>query len=197
MKTNPNGKRFWLYFIRNRTNRSIIPTSVPEEHELLQSSPIKALTKAIQKFMISIPMPNGMNSGYSSNLPEPIKKLWDVKWIKYAAAILILLSSLIYLKVRQTTGFNTSTAQKDFSLAEMKPSLRLPMEGGDRFTDTQNSQLTKESDIIITRSKDGQFVYTMVPSVIPNKTAQIDFNTIETPKGGQYQSTCPDVSKSG
>jgi transmembrane sensor len=169
----------------------------PEERELLtELRQIKALTESYAEIHDFNTDAKWHELRLQLQPSKTIKKLWDVKWIKYAAAILILLSSLIYLKVhRDKIRFHTSTAQKDFQPGGNKAVLTLANGKRISLTDAQNGQLTKESDIIITKSKDGQLVYTMAPSVVPNKTAQINFNTIETPKGGQYQVNLPDGTK--
>lgn len=125
-----------------------------------------------------------------------VKKLRDFRWIKYAAAVLILFSPLFFLKLsKDKTGANTGVAQEDFQPGGNKAILTLANGKKISLTDAKNGQLTKESNIIITKSNDGQLVYTMAPSQAEGNPSAISYNTIETPKGGQYQVKLPDGTK--
>ncbi|TCD25560.1 FecR family protein [Pedobacter psychrodurus] len=57
----------------------------------------------------------------------------------------------------------------------------------------QNGTIAKEEGIQITKTADGQLIYT----ILENKSAlgKPGFNTISTPAGGQYQVTLPDGTK--
>jgi len=124
------------------------------------------------------------------------RKLRNFRWIKYAAAILILLGPLIYLKLnKDKAGANTDVVQEDFQPGGNKAILTLANGKKISLTDAKNGQLSKESDIIITKSKDGQLVYSVAPSTAETKPTQTSYNVIETPKGGQYQVKLPDGTK--
>ncbi|HEY0670338.1 MAG TPA: FecR domain-containing protein [Sphingobacteriaceae bacterium] len=71
----------------------------------------------------------------------------------------------------------------------------LTLENGTRITldDAADGKLAEQSGIIITKSHDGQLIYTIV-----NPTADISLsgnNIIETPRSGKYQVNLPDGSK--
>jgi ferric-dicitrate binding protein FerR (iron transport regulator) len=57
--------------------------------------------------------------------------------------------------------------------------------------DASRAEIAKESGLKITKSADGKLVY-----VIPKSNSEkVTFNTIETPRGGQYQIVLPDGSQ--
>ncbi|HEY1201554.1 MAG TPA: FecR domain-containing protein, partial [Niastella sp.] len=60
------------------------------------------------------------------------------------------------------------------------------------LTDAGNGQIAKQAGITITKQADGQLLYT-IDEARPGD--EISFNTIETPRGGQYQVALPDGSK--
>lgn len=124
-----------------------------------------------------------------------VKKLQALKWMKYAAAILILLTPLIYLKISKDNPVFNTIADQDFQPGGNKAILTLSDGKKISLTDAKNGELTKESGIIITKSKDGQLIYTMAPSSVQAGSSQISYNTIETPRGGQYQVNLPDGTR--
>jgi len=61
------------------------------------------------------------------------------------------------------------------------------------LTDAADGKLASQAGISITKAKDGQLIYSIVDQ--KTNTANNDFNTIETPSGGQYMINLPDGSK--
>lgn len=118
-------------------------------------------------------------------------------WYKIAAAavILIFLSSTLYLYFTE----NRKTAQK---IAQQTHDPIVP--GGNKailtlangkkisLTDASNGQIASQSGIHITKTKNGQLIYTITEQ---STSALAAYNTIETPKGGQYQVILPDGTK--
>lgn len=62
------------------------------------------------------------------------------------------------------------------------------------LTDLADGQLAQEAGVIVTKASDGQLVYKVVDEA-PDKHKTPSFNTIVTPKGGQYQVSLPDGTK--
>jgi len=56
------------------------------------------------------------------------------------------------------------------------------------LTGAANGELAKEEGVVITKAADGQLIYT----VSGKDSNSSDFNTIETPRGGQHQLRLPD-----
>lgn len=62
------------------------------------------------------------------------------------------------------------------------------------LNDVKDGEVAEQSGIKITKSADGQLVYNIVSSN-PKNNSSNSFNTIETPRGGQYQVRLPDGTK--
>jgi transmembrane sensor len=62
------------------------------------------------------------------------------------------------------------------------------------LTEAANGNIASQEDIEITKSGDGQLIYTLASNRKGTAPAS-GYNTIETPKGGQYQVVLPDGSK--
>lgn len=63
------------------------------------------------------------------------------------------------------------------------------------LTDAVEGEVAKQAGMRITKSKDGQLVYQVVEGAAANSHATDIFNTIETPRGGQYQIKLPDGTR--
>jgi len=59
--------------------------------------------------------------------------------------------------------------------------------------DASDEKIVQQSDLLVTRTKDGHLIYEVTASD-KNKFA-VTYNTIETPRGGEYQVTLPDGTK--
>lgn len=116
------------------------------------------------------------------------------------AATLVLTSGiLIYL------SFNPSLSPEKKPITQIASVIKpggnkatLTLANGQKIslTDTSNGEIAEQSGIAITKTADGQLVYTIKKSLAvspANQTTQ--FNTIETPVGGQYQINLPDGTK--
>lgn len=63
------------------------------------------------------------------------------------------------------------------------------------LNDAENGKIAEESGISITKTKDGQLIYRVNNPVLAAATGTkpvVTFNTISTPRGGQYQVLLPD-----
>ena len=125
------------------------------------------------------------------------RKLWPR--IGIAAAILLMISSGIYFF--NDFGFN----HPDLLVHTDKTQQILP--GGNKATLTLadgrkitldgavNGELAEQSGIIITKTKDGQLVYTVSDKGSSLNNGKATMNVVSTPKGGQYQVNLPDGTK--
>jgi len=60
---------------------------------------------------------------------------------------------------------------------------------------TKNGVIAKKGGISIKKTRDGQLVYTIGQSASATQNDDVAFNTISTPRGGQYQVVLPDGTK--
>ncbi|RQO74817.1 anti-sigma factor [Pedobacter sp. KBW06] len=117
-------------------------------------------------------------------------------WPRFAAAavILIALSSALFFYFHRGGSTPAMIAKQDVPAGGNKAYLTLADGKRIVLNDAANGQLAKETGVAISKSADGQLIYTLSDQ----GTAQITqprYNKIETPKGGQYQVVLPDGTK--
>nr|WP_199081764.1 FecR family protein [Pedobacter sp. ASV19] len=123
------------------------------------------------------------------------KTLWPR--IAAAAAILLVVGlGVFFYTQRHVEG---SGATRDLLANDIKPGgnkAYLVLSNGKRvsLTDAANGELAKEAGVEITKTADGQVIYTARANSDGIKYSNA-LNTIETPRGGQYQVRLPDGSK--
>ena len=91
-------------------------------------------------------------------------------------------------------------------LAEKQPEKETILPGGNKailtladgsrisLSDAPDGTIASQAGIRITKAKDGQLVYQVLESPT-NVSSPVKFNTIQTPRGGQYQVVLPDGSR--
>jgi len=108
-----------------------------------------------------------------------------------AAAVLIVLSVGSYFLLKSPD----SSAQLYAAARHLAPGgniATLTLADGSKIslTGSLNGKLATQSGISITKTKDGQLIYTVEKTSSSPNT--VFYNTLETPKGGQYQVVLPD-----
>lgn len=116
------------------------------------------------------------------------------------AATLVLISGiLIYLSFNQSLSPGKKPITQHASVIQPggnKATLTLANGQKISLTDTSNGEIAEQSGMAITKTADGQLVYTIKKSpAAASATPTTQFNTIETPVGGQYQINLPDGTK--
>ena len=129
-------------------------------------------------------------------------KLWPS--IAAAAAVLLVvgLSIFFYISYYAPRHLEGSAAMRDL-VNDIKPGgnkAYLVLSNGKRLslTDAANGELAKEAGVEITKTADGQVIYApRHPEFSSGSRTSYSnaLNTIETPRGGQYQIRLPDGSK--
>jgi transmembrane sensor len=110
------------------------------------------------------------------------------KIITVAASFFILLSLGLYLTIFSPKP--TSPYANDIAPGSNKAVLTLASGKQISLTDVKAGEIAKQSGIEITKSADGQLVYT-----VTGKSKESSLNTIETPNGGQYMVCLSDGTK--
>lgn len=114
-----------------------------------------------------------------------------------AASIVIIISvgTLFYLDYikKSKAKHAISEVKNDISPGGNIATLTLADGRKISLTDAENGQLAEQSGIKISKTADGQLVYSI--SNTENSSPSLSYNTIETPPGGQYQIALPDGSK--
>lgn len=140
---------------------------------------------------------NKTRSKIEKNNSQPVKTLW-LSWqrVVVAAAVLLIVGTGVYLFQRNT---DRQTNSNDYAL-DIKAGgdkAYLTTSGGVRIslTDAATGQIANETGISVVKNKEGQVVYQVAAETGDESAKGNGMNSIETPRGGQYQVELPDGSK--
>ncbi|ALL07667.1 hypothetical protein AQ505_20540 [Pedobacter sp. PACM 27299] len=128
------------------------------------------------------------------NRSQQPRVLWPKAVAAAAAVVLMVLSvgGYFYSQNRSIETENRlSVNTHDVDPGGNKATLTLADGSKISLTDANNGELAKQSGVKISKSKNGELVY----SVIASDATPLAFNTISTPKGGVYQVNLPDGTK--
>ncbi|MDR6781569.1 transmembrane sensor [Pedobacter africanus] len=121
------------------------------------------------------------------------RKVYLFKAAAWAAVVFLVISAVYLAGNRQkTTSLTNSTAKNDIVPGGDKAFLTLANGRKISLTDAANGEIAKEAGLSITKTADGQLVYTVKEDT---ETSTNLWNTIETPKGGKYQINLPDGTR--
>lgn len=117
------------------------------------------------------------------------------RWVA-AAVILITLGvgSWFYFDTSFLDGLNKSPYANDVPPGGNDAILTLADGSSISLTDAGEGELLNSRGVRIVKAADGQLVYTVDPEV-SSSADQLTYNTITTPRGGQYQVNLPDGTK--
>lgn len=153
----------------------------------------------------------GESSGLSdADFEESRKDIWQVVernreretskirlWPRLlaAAVILIIISAgLWFFKGDRPVDLKAQNSHQDIKPGGDKAILTLANGAKISLGDVANGEIAKQAGIQITKTKDGQLIYKVLDASPVSDAEQLAFNTIETPRGGQYQIILPDQS---
>lgn len=125
-----------------------------------------------------------------------VVRLWPR--IAAAASILLVLSAGGYFIWHKNPTPTALVAKNDIAPGGNKAILTLANGQKISLTDAKNGTVAQQAGIQVKKTANGQLVYIVsaAPGTATNSSTQeVAYNTIETPKGGQYQIILPDGSK--
>jgi transmembrane sensor len=132
---------------------------------------------------------------------KPVKtKPGYFRWVAAASVILILgAAGLSVIKIITHGERGEQMVKTNIHPGGNKAILTLANGSKISLTDVGNGQIANQNGIKVTKAANGQLVYTITGREnLPGASSSTDLdasNTIETPKGGQYQVVLPDGSK--
>lgn len=166
--------------------------------------------KELESFMMGL---RHESNGNFSHLPGDWESIWDtihqsairpaapirkMKWLRVAAAIIILFSASTYF------WFNQKTKNEEVAITEPVQELKSDvLPGGDKailtlangsqivLDSAANGKLAQQGNTEVIKLANGQLVYKGMGD--PGNEAL--YNTMSTPRGGQYKLILPDGSK--
>lgn len=131
-----------------------------------------------------------------NRVAKPIKLFWP----SVAAAIILIMGVGLFFYFKKSSFYDTQnlaiSKSNDIKPGGNKAILTLANGKKIVLTDAAIGELAKQAGIQITKTGDGQLVYTVSKDKSDLHPAEpSSFNLIETPKGGQYQVGLPDGTK--
>jgi len=131
-----------------------------------------------------------------NRVAKPIKLFWP----SVAAAIILIIGAGLFFYFKKSSFYDTQnlaiSKSNDIKPGGNKAILTLANGKKIVLTDAANGELAKQAGIQITKTGDGQLIYTVSKNKSDLHLAEpSSFNLIETPKGGQYQVGLPDGTK--
>lgn len=116
-------------------------------------------------------------------------------WLRYAAALIVLLGAGVFFFLNNdrknskgTEQQTVAVAQEDIAPGGQKATLTLA-DGSVMLLDSiKKGKLSLQGGVTVEKMDDGQLVYQ--PADV--KSGEVFYNTMTTPKGGQYQIKLPD-----
>jgi len=124
-------------------------------------------------------------------------------WFKLTAAAIVLVAlglSFYYFAINKKFLQPTQVAQANGSIAPGTNKAILTLSNGATISlsDVPDGKLISKNGISITKTADGQLLYSVVDQTTSAKlpdTYQTEYNTISTPRGGKYQINLPDGTR--
>jgi len=141
-----------------------------------------------------------INTGKKSET-VPVKSILKKRWYRLAAAaVLILVATGTYLLVNKTGKQQQIVGQQqpanDIAPGDNKAVLTLADGSSIILDKAANGTLTQQGKAKILKLNDGQLAYNTLKDPLTSlSTAEVLYNTITTPRGGQYQLVLSDGSK--
>lgn len=126
------------------------------------------------------------------SLPHKYRK--SVVYMSAAASLALIISVGLYFNQQRplAKSIQSEAFTNDIPAGSNKAYLTLANGKKLALTNSANGTLAEEAGIKITKTADGQLVYTIADQ---GKKGVTGYNSIETPRGGQYQLNLPDGTK--
>ncbi|RQO66597.1 anti-sigma factor [Pedobacter sp. KBW01] len=170
--------------------------SYKSEWEFVITEDAAALVNSNHQTEMPVEVISGLHDKIQNTITEENNKTSALSlqvsyWRKIAAAAAILITLSIGTFYYFSKQKNTSDLVRDIAPGGSKAILTLANGRKIILTDAKNGQLAALGNVVVTKLANGKIIY----SVKPGKTGEASPNTIETPKGGQYQVILPDGSR--
>jgi ferric-dicitrate binding protein FerR (iron transport regulator) len=158
-----------------------------DDTEEMQASAERSFEKLSKRLSLS--------TSIRGNQIRPIRPVIKV-WLA-AASILLMISFGSYFLFRQRAKPQLTANQQSSTIKPGSNKAILTLPGGKQInlTDAGSGVLAKAGGISITKSANGQLTYTSARQDAPANAGKIEYNTLTTPRGGQFQVILPDGSR--
>ena len=142
---------------------------------------------------------DGKPADYNYPVNRPRVRFLANNWLRYAAAIVIILAGAGYFFLRspakkQGVAILGTSSQKDIEPASNKATLILSNGKIVILDSISNGELALENNARIVKKDDGEVEYQFFEQT-ENSLRPFSMNTMKTPRGGQYRLVLPDGTK--
>jgi ferric-dicitrate binding protein FerR (iron transport regulator) len=167
--------------------RELVVAALNQKDESYQANP--EIIKVVNKVDIDLfKQIDASNERY--NYQPRLVRLWP-RIAAAASIILIAGAGLFYYNQKQHTNQVANTVVKqDIRPGGSKAILTLANGKKISLTDAANGAIAKQSGVSITKTANGQLIYSILHT--NHNSGELEYNTVETPKGGQYKVQLPD-----
>lgn len=135
-----------------------------------------------------------MNHGRKKNRMRTLFKIF----VPVAAVLaLAVVASILYFRSPVPLSQGNAEIVKTHKIVPGSNKAYLTLANGHRIslTDAANGTIQQQMGLTISKTADGTLVYEVANAAQQSNQDEILYNTIETPKGGQYQINLPDGTK--
>lgn len=137
---------------------------------------------------------------HQTTFPAPVRSIRKIFYrIAAACVLLLLIAGAGYFFFAKQAPAPAAIVQKsgkpDIAPGGNKAMLTLGNGSTIVLDSAANGNLAQQGNTDIVKTQDGQLVYNIDEDNKSNAVAEVLYNTISTPRGGQYQLTLPDGSK--
>ena len=153
------------------------------------------LLKDNEKEKLKLSMKVGIDE-YINQQTKPAKKLLPWPLIAAAATVILVAGLFLYKQKTATDQITAMVSKKEIAPGSNKAILTMANGKVLSLTDAANGIIAQQGNVSVRKSKNGQLTY-MINNSSPEEkqTMAILWNTITTPKGGQWQVILPDGTK--
>ncbi|ALL06822.1 hypothetical protein AQ505_15790 [Pedobacter sp. PACM 27299] len=124
--------------------------------------------------------------------PPSRKSIWRYS-IAAAAAVVLISMTAIWFYGNDENAAGPQIVKNDIHPGKNKAVLTLSDGRKISLTDALNGQLAQQEGVTISKTANGQLIYQIAPNA--SRKSSSEYNTIEAPRGGQWQVILPDGSK--
>lgn len=126
-------------------------------------------------------------------MPVKTRKIWlSPKWAVAAGLLIAAFTALFYFTQTNLNEVSHTVAQEEFKPGTDKARLTLADGTVIDLEEAINGKLENANGIAVTKAEDGKLVYDAKNATA--KSTKVSYNTLITPRGGQYKVVLPDGS---
>ena len=129
------------------------------------------------------------------------RKSNNLRWIGYAAAVIVLVTLTVTLNKRRTSDQPQNLANQHHDIQPGTNKAVLTLADGSTIVldSAKHGQIASQQNVVIKEDENGKVVYEATGDVqnstAPAPAETIAMNTLATPRGGQYQVILPDGTR--